>query len=111
MAGASRYNPALRPGARCASPAVFPALPVSGRLVPTRNSGPEFKVSAMPKLKTKSGAKKRFKITSSGKVLMGHAKKRHGLRKRSQTMKRTARGTKVLIPGDANIVKSFMPYA
>jgi ribosomal protein L35 len=42
---------------------------------------------------------------------MGHAKKRHGLRKRSQTMKRTARGTKVLIPGDANIVKSFMPYA
>jgi large subunit ribosomal protein L35 len=67
--------------------------------------------SVMPKLKTKSGAKKRFKITSSGKVLMGHAKKRHGLRKRSQTMKRTARGTKVLIPGDANIVKSFMPYA
>ena len=65
----------------------------------------------MPKLKTKSGAKKRFKITASGKVVMGHAKKRHGMRKRSQAMKRSARGTKVLIPGDANIVKSFMPYA
>lgn len=106
MVGASRYNPALAGGAY-AFPGVFPAWPGSGR----RFSASRFKVSVMPKLKTKSGAKKRFKITASGKVVMGHAKKRHGLRKRSQTMKRTARGTKVLIPGDANIVKSFMPYA
>ena len=66
----------------------------------------------MPKLKTKSGAKKRFKVTGTGKVVMGHAHKRHNMRKRSQKMKRTARGTKVLQPGDANLITTFfMPYA
>jgi large subunit ribosomal protein L35 len=70
------------------------------------------RITIMPKMKTKSGAKKRFKITGTGKVLMAHANKRHGLRKRSQKMKRTARGTKVLSPGDANLVTQFfMPYA
>jgi large subunit ribosomal protein L35 len=90
------------------APGRFPASPGSG---PEVNRPQISRFSAMPKLKTKSGAKKRFKITASGKVLMGHAKKRHNLRKRSQAMKRSARGTKVLIPGDANIVKNFMPYA
>ncbi len=66
----------------------------------------------MPKLKTKSGAKKRFKVTGTGKVVAGHALKRHGLRKRSQKMKRTARGTKVLEYGDARLIKDFfLPYA
>ncbi len=37
----------------------------------------------MPKLKTKSGAKKRFKITASGKVKAGFAGKRHGMIKRT----------------------------
>lgn len=65
----------------------------------------------MPKLKTKSGAKKRFKVTGSGKVVAGVACKRHNLRKRSQKMKRQARGTMILCDADARIVKSYMPYA
>ncbi len=66
----------------------------------------------MPKLKSKSGAKKRFKVTATGKVVAGHALKRHGLRKRSQKMKRSARGTKVLEYGDARLIKDFfLPYA
>lgn len=65
----------------------------------------------MPKLKTKSGAKKRFKLTGTGKVRAGVAFKRHNLRKRSQKMKRQARGTMILSAADARIVKSYMPYA
>ncbi|MEM7614734.1 MAG: 50S ribosomal protein L35, partial [Pseudomonadota bacterium] len=37
----------------------------------------------MPKMKTKSGAKKRFKMTASGRVKAGQAGKRHGMIKRS----------------------------
>jgi len=64
----------------------------------------------MPKLKTKSGAKKRFARTATGKIKMAHAGKRHNLRKRSQKMKRTARGTTTLRQGDERLVKSYMPY-
>ncbi len=66
----------------------------------------------MPKLKSKSGAMKRFKVTGTGKVVAGHAYKRHNLRKRGQKMKRTARGTKTLEYGDMRLVKDFfLPYA
>ena len=65
----------------------------------------------MPKLKTKSSAKKRFKVTGTGKVLAGVAYKRHNLRKRSTKMKRHARGTMTLSDQDARIIKSYMPYA
>ncbi len=66
----------------------------------------------MPKLKSKSGAKKRFKVTGTGKVVAGHAYKRHNLRKRSQKMKRGARGTKVLQHGDARLITDYcLPYA
>ena len=64
----------------------------------------------MPKMKTKSGAKKRFKVTATGKVLIGHGNKRHNMRKRSQSMKRKARGTRVMDDCDARIVKKYMPY-
>ncbi len=50
----------------------------------------------MPKMKTKSSAKKRFKVTSSGKVLAAQAGKRHGMIKRSNKFIRQARGTTVL---------------
>ncbi len=63
----------------------------------------------MPKLKSHSGAKKRFKVTASGKVKAGHAGKRHGLRKRPQSMKREARGTKVLFKTDGdNLIKYYL---
>jgi large subunit ribosomal protein L35 len=65
----------------------------------------------MPKLKSKSGAKKRFRTTASGKVRSNFAKKRHNLRKRSQKMKRNTRGTQILSDADARIVKSYLPYA
>ncbi len=65
----------------------------------------------MPKLKTKSSAKKRFKLTGTGKVRAAVAYKRHNLRKRSNKMKRKARGTMILADADARIVKSYMPNA
>ncbi|PPR09178.1 MAG: 50S ribosomal protein L35 [Alphaproteobacteria bacterium MarineAlpha11_Bin1] len=65
----------------------------------------------MPKLKSKSGAKKRFRTTATGKVRSNFAKKRHNLRKRSQKMKRNSRGTQILSDADAKIVKSYLPYA
>lgn len=65
----------------------------------------------MPKLKTKSAAKKRFRLTGSGKVRANWACKRHNLRKRSQKMKRHARGTTILSDQDARIAKSMLPYA
>ena len=50
----------------------------------------------MPKMKTKSAAKKRFKITGTGKVKAAAAGKRHGMIKRSNKFIRDARGTMVL---------------
>ena len=50
----------------------------------------------MPKLKTKSGAKKRFKVTATGKVLHAQRGKRHGMIKRTKKQIRQLRGTRVL---------------
>ena len=64
----------------------------------------------MPKMKTKSSVKKRFKITATGKVKAQQAGKRHGMIKRSRSFIRKARGTTVLCDADARIIKQFMPY-
>lgn len=64
----------------------------------------------MPKMKTKSGAKKRFSLTATGKVKAGQAGKRHGMIKRSQDTIRNQRGTTTLCDADARIVKKFLPY-
>ena len=64
----------------------------------------------MPKLKTKSSVKKRFKISSSGKVLISHVGKRHGMSKRSNSFLRSTKGTRVLSESASGIVKSMMPY-
>jgi large subunit ribosomal protein L35 len=64
----------------------------------------------MPKMKTKSSAKKRFKTTATGKVVFAQAGKRHGMIKRTAKFIRKARGTSVMSPSDAKIVKSYMPY-
>ena len=66
--------------------------------------------SKMPKMKTKSAAKKRFKITATGKVLSAAAGKRHGMIKRSNKFIRDARGTMVLAEPDAKkVIKNFLP--
>jgi large subunit ribosomal protein L35 len=68
------------------------------------------KESKMPKLKTKSGAKKRFKITGTGKVVYAQAGKRHGMIKRSNKQIRNLRGTTTMFEGDAyNVKKYFLP--
>ena len=64
----------------------------------------------MPKMKTKSSVKKRFKITATGKVLAGPGNKRHGLINRSQKMKRTNRRHQTLTEMDAKTVKQWAPY-
>jgi large subunit ribosomal protein L35 len=65
----------------------------------------------MPKLKSKSGAKKRFSFTATGKVRMNPANKRHMLRRRSQKMKRQHRGPEIMHEADAKIItKFFLPY-
>jgi len=64
----------------------------------------------MPKLKTKSSAKKRFSATGTGKLKRNFAFKRHCLFCKSQKMKRQARGTTLVSEVDVQIVKKFLPY-
>lgn len=64
----------------------------------------------MSKMKTKSSAKKRFKITATGLVKAAAAGKRHGMIKRSNKFIRDARGTMVLADSDAKkVVKQYLP--
>ena len=61
----------------------------------------------MPKMKTKSGAKKRFRLTGTGKVRANQAGKRHGMIKRTNKQIRKLRGTTILNPSDAKIVINY----
>jgi len=64
----------------------------------------------MPKMKTKSGAKKRFRLTASGLVKAGQAGKRHGMIKRSKKFIRNQRGMTILSEADQKVVKkNFLP--
>jgi large subunit ribosomal protein L35 len=64
----------------------------------------------MPKLKTKSGVKKRFKLTATGKIKAGVAGKRHRLISHNSKYIRQNRGTKVMSDADAKIIKLWLPY-
>jgi large subunit ribosomal protein L35 len=64
----------------------------------------------MPKLKTKSGVKKRFKLTATGKVKHGVAGKRHRLTSHNAKYIRQQRGTKLLAKADWAAVKKWAPY-
>jgi len=63
----------------------------------------------MPKMKTKSSAKKRFKLTASGKVRGSQAGKQHGMIKRTNKQLRNQRGTTILADCDAKIIRKFLP--
>ena len=64
----------------------------------------------MPKMKTKSAAKKRFSFTASGRAKAGVAGKRHGMIKRTNKQIRNLRGTAVLFKTDGdNVKKYFLP--
>jgi large subunit ribosomal protein L35 len=71
----------------------------------------DLKEIEMPKMKTKSGAKKRFRFTATGKVKMSPSRKRHGMVNRPKKMKRQARGMEIMRECDANLVRIYMPYA
>jgi len=77
----------------------------------SRVNRPKVKETEMPKMKTKSSCKKRFKVTATGRILTGQAGKRHGMIKRSKKFIRNARGTTVMSAPDEKIIKSMMPYA
>ncbi|TDI58955.1 MAG: 50S ribosomal protein L35 [Alphaproteobacteria bacterium] len=64
----------------------------------------------MPKMKTKSGVKKRFKLTATGKVKMTQAGKQHGMIKRSNKQIRNQRGTTIMDESNAKAVRKMMPY-
>ena len=64
----------------------------------------------MPKMKTKSSVKKRFKITATGKVKAGPGMKRHSLSARTQKVKRSNRRMQTLTDMDARTVKQWAPY-
>ena len=68
------------------------------------------KETKLPKLKTKSGEKKRFKLTATGKVKHGVAGKRHRLISHNAKYIRQNRGTEVLADADTARVKLWAPY-
>ncbi len=70
----------------------------------------ELKETKMPKLKTKSGVKKRFKLTATGKVKHGVAGKRHRLISHNAKYIRQNRGTSVLADADVAHIKAWAPY-
>ncbi len=63
----------------------------------------------MQKLKTHSGAKKRFKITKNGKVLRGHANKSHILNKKTTKRKRGLRKSTVMDKTNVLAIKRLLP--
>ncbi len=65
----------------------------------------------MPKMKTKSGAKKRFRVRGSGSVKRSMAFKRHILTKKTTKNKRHLRGTAEIHATNMDSVKAMMPYA
>jgi len=65
----------------------------------------------MPKMKTKKGASKRFKVRGSGSIKRAQAFKRHILTKKTTKSKRQLRGSAAVHEADVVSVKSMLPYA
>lgn len=62
----------------------------------------------MPKQKTHSGAKKRFKVTGTGKIRKQQAGMRHNLEVKSSVQTRRLNRDKVLAPADAKVIKKLL---
>jgi large subunit ribosomal protein L35 len=65
----------------------------------------------MPKMKTKSGAAKRFHVRPGGTIKCSRAFKRHILTKKSSKVKRQLRGTSSIEKCDVSVVRTMLPYA
>ena len=64
----------------------------------------------MPKIKTHSGAKKRFSLTKTGKVKRAHAFKRHILTKKTTKRTRHLRSTAYADQTNVDTIKKMIPY-
>lgn len=64
----------------------------------------------MPKMKTKTAAKKRFKITKTGKVMRGHQNSRHLRIKKSKSRIRRQKEPAKLKGRQAKLIKRMLPY-
>ncbi len=64
----------------------------------------------MPKIKTHTGAKKRFGLTKNGKVKRGHAYRSHILTKKSTKRKRSLRKGAYAEESNAAVIKKLIPY-
>ena len=64
----------------------------------------------MPKMKTKSAAAKRFKLTGSGKLKGNKAYRRHILTKKTTKNKRNLRHAEVMDPSNEKVMKKILPY-
>jgi large subunit ribosomal protein L35 len=84
---------------------------VSGHMWPGYDPANRLRRPQMPKMKTKSSAKKRFKFTANGKIKHGQAGKRHGMIKRSNEQIRELRGTSTMSASETQRVKRWMPYS
>lgn len=62
----------------------------------------------MPKMKTNSSAKKRFKVTGSGKIKSGQAYKRHILTKKTKKQKRNLTGSTIIKKCDTGNIKALL---
>jgi len=65
----------------------------------------------MPKIKTHSGAKKRFKLTKTGKIKYFHAYKSHILTKKAKKRKRNLRKVSYVGPTNQKAIRMLLPYA
>ena len=64
----------------------------------------------MPKIKSNSGAKKRFKLSKNGKVIRAHAYKSHILNKKTSKRKRNLRQTTTADKTNVKQIKKLIPY-
>ncbi len=63
----------------------------------------------MPKMKTHSSAKKRFKLTGSGKIKRNRANSSHLMRKKTKKQKRVLAGSTIMEhKGDINRIKTLL---
>ena len=65
----------------------------------------------MPKMKSKSGAAKRFRVRGSGSIKRSFAYMRHILTKKTTKRKRHLRGMSDIAPADTGHVRAMLPYA
>jgi large subunit ribosomal protein L35 len=97
-----RYQPPLRVTRRYESP--------GSQGLPWRLQARRFERTKMPKMKTKSGVKKRFTVTATGKLKHGVAGKRHRLISHNAKYIRQNRGTSLVSDADTATVKAWAPY-